>query len=368
MLSATSVHVMAQSGAKKVPAYTGPKVNVLLDAMGADRGVAEMVRAVSLALENVPAVRTLTLVGKERLIKKLLERAGLASDRRIIVEPANEVILMHDKPREVYKSKKDASMFRTMDMLKSGQGEIMVSCGNTGAMMFGGTLKLRPMPGVERPALGTAMPSRMQYFILIDAGANPTARPEHLMHQAILGAQYARIVLGLPNPRVGLLTIGTEEGKGTELILKTHEYLRSINGVINYAGPIEGFQVFQHAVDVIVCDGFTGNIVLKTCESLFLSMKDFLKDEIKKTPFRMAGAILSQGAFNQVKTQLNPDKYGGAPLLGLNGDILKAHGSSNRTAIMNAIRIGCEIVTKDMHRRSEEDIARANEIIGYKRT
>lgn len=358
---------MAQNAAKKAPVYNGPKVNVLLDAMGADRGVAEVVRAVGIALDALPAVRTLTLVGKERLIKKLLERAGLATDPRLIIEPASEVIEMHDKPRDAYKQKKDASMFKTMDMLKDGQGEIMVSCGNTGAMMFGGTLKLRPMPGVERPALGTAMPARMQYFILIDAGANPTARPEHLVHQAILGSHYARVVLGIPNPRVGLLTIGTEEGKGTELILKSHEYLRAINGVVNYTGPIEGFQVFQHAVDVIVCDGFTGNIVLKTCESLFLSMKDFLKDEIKKTPFRMAGAILSQGAFNQVKTQLNPDKYGGAPLLGLNRDILKAHGSSNRMAIMNAIRTGCEIVANDMHKRSEEDIARANEIIGYKK-
>lgn len=344
-------------------AENGAKAHIVVDAMGADRGTAEVIRAVGLALDEVPNLGKLTLVGKERLIRALLRKSKLDGDPRLHIEHASQIITMEDKPKESYKSKKDSSMIRAINLVKDGNGDALVSCGNTGSLMFNGTLALRQMPGVERPAIATAIPSRMSYFILIDSGANPTAKPEHLVHNSILGSHYARVVLGIPNPRVGLLSIGTEEGKGTELTIQTHEHLKKIDGIINYEGLIEGFQVFFNTVDVIVCDGFTGNIVLKTCESLFLSMKDFLKDEIKKTPFRMAGAILSQGAFKQVKNQLNPDRYGGAPLLGLKGNILKAHGSSNKMAIMNAIRVAAEIVTKDMYTHSAEDIERANKVI-----
>ena len=172
---------------------------------------------------------------------------------------------------------------------------------------------------------------------LIDAGANPDATAEHLVHNAILGSNYCRVVLGVQAPRVGLVTIGTEEGKGNALVAETHELLKRITGVINYVGPVEGFQVFEDHVDVVVCDGFVGNILLKSWESLSQFFRDVLRQEMAANPIRMAGAYLAQGAFGALRSRINPERYGGAPLLGLRGNILKAHGSSNRKAIVSAI-------------------------------
>src|SRR5690606_15812673 len=262
---------------------------------------------------------------------------------------ASEVIAMGDKPLQAIKRKKDSSMVRAIELVKSGQANVVLSCGNTGSLMAGGTIKLRTLEGVDRPALATVIPNQKKHFILIDAGANPEARPEHLVHNAILGSIYCRIALGVESPRVGLLTIGTEEGKGNELTHLTHELLKRIRPMINYTGPIEGCHVFEYQVYVVVCDGFVGNILLKTCESLFHTLKGYLKDELTRTPVRKLGALLAMGAFKEMKAQLNPDTYGGAPLLGLKGNVLKAHGSSNRIAIMNAIRIGNEMVTHHMN-------------------
>jgi glycerol-3-phosphate acyltransferase PlsX len=228
--------------------------------------------------------------------------------------------------------------------------------------MAGGTLRLRMMNGIERPALAAVIPRAEGYFILIDAGANPEAGPEHLVHNAVLGANYAKVILGLKNPRVGLMTIGTEEGKGNALVAETHEQLKRITSVINYVGPIEGFQVFRNTVDVVVCDGFVGNTLLKTWESLSKFITTMLKEELQKNPLRMVGAALAKGAFGSLKARMNPDRYGGAPLLGLRGNILKAHGSSNRHAITSAIRAAGKIIRQDLSHRIEQDVARANEL------
>jgi glycerol-3-phosphate acyltransferase PlsX len=270
---------------------------------------------------------------------------------------------MDEKPIQSLKQKKDSSLVRTIELVKAGSCSAAVSCGNTGSLMACGTIKLRPMVGVERPALGTVCPSVERPFILLDAGANPASKPEHLVHYAILGSHYCREVLGRTSPRVGLLSIGTEESKGNELVTLTNEYLKKLADIIHYIGPIEGFQVFDDQADVIVCDGFTGNILLKTCESLFHALKRIVKNEFTRNPYRMLGAFLSRGAFEDVKNHLNPDRFGGALLLGLRGNVLKAHGSSNRHAVMNAIRIASEIVAHDMNTLAREDIARANDLI-----
>ncbi|MBT5170349.1 MAG: phosphate acyltransferase PlsX, partial [Opitutales bacterium] len=171
-------------------------------------------------------------------------------------------------------------------------------------------------------------------------------------------------VLGTANPRVGLMTIGTEEGKGNEITNSTNHLLKKLPDLINYHGPIEGFQLFEDVVDVVVCDGFTGNVVLKTCESLFKCLfKDFLGGELEQNPLRKFGYLCSKGAYDTIKTQLNPDRYGGAPLLGLKGNILKAHGSSNREAVMNAIRIANEIISSDLNTQIISDIQKVNHII-----
>ena len=252
-------------------------------------------------------------------------------------------------------------MVRGFNLLKEGRARVLVSSGNTGALMAGGKLIVGSMAGVERPALAPAVPRENGYFILIDAGANPTSEALHLVHNAVMGSHYARAVLGLATPRVGLLTIGTEEGKGTPLTTETNELLKRLNGLIHYVGPVEGFQLFRDHVDVVVCDGFTGNSLLKSWESLSKFIKQTLADELKRTPLRAAGYLLARGAFDALKERINPDRYGGAPLLGVRGNILKAHGSSNRHAWASALRAAGRIARHDLAARIEQDIARANE-------
>ena len=339
---------------------------IAVDAMGADLGPAEVVAAVQLALSEFPDLNPITLVGDEAVLKPLITSQGLNGHPSLRLFHASEVITMDDKPIPALKRKKDASMFRAIELVKSGEAAAVVSCGNTGALMAGGTIKLRTLDGIERPALAAIIPRKNGHFILIDAGANPEAEPEHLVHNALLGTHYARIVLGVAKPRVGLLTIGTEEGKGNALISATHDHLKQLGDLINYVGPTEGFQVFTDHCDVAVCDGFVGNLLLKSWESLAHFFSATLKAELKANPLRMGGAILSQGAFKALKQRMNPEVYGGAPLLGLRGNVLKAHGSSSRQAIKNAIRAANQIIKADMLHLISEDAARANSLISPK--
>jgi len=329
--------------------------------MGGDLGPAEVVEAVKLVLNSGEPIEPILLVGQQEVLTPLIAAAGLSGHAKLSVVHASEVITMEDKPLKALKTKRDASMLRAIELVKAGEARVAVSSGNTGALMAGSTLRLRMMNGVDRPALAAVIPREEGSFILIDAGANPEARAEHLMHNAILGANYARVILGVERPRVGLLTIGTEEGKGNALINETHEFLKKIGDVIDYVGPIEGFQVFRNHVDVVVCDGFVGNTLLKTWESLAKFITGMLKDELRRSPIRMAGAALAKGAFDTLRSRMNPDRYGGAPLLGVRGNILKAHGSSNRHAWASAIRAAEKIIQQDLYHRIEQDVARANE-------
>ncbi len=336
---------------------------IAIDAMGADLGVAEVVRAVALALDQIKGLGPIVLVGKERLLQRLVKVAGLADEPRLSIFPASQIIGMGEKPIQSLKQKKDSSLVRAIELVKEGTCQAVISCGNTGSLMAGSTLKLRPLPGVDRPTLAAVMPAKKELFLLLDAGANPMAKPEHLVHNAILGHHYAKVVMGKKKPLIGLLSNGTEESKGNELVQNTHQLLKQLGDMVNYRGPIEGLEVFNGNVDVIITDGFTGNVLIKTCESLVLSLKDFLKEEFVKNPIRLTGALLSKGAFKNVKDQYNPDNYGGAPLLGLNGHVRKSHGSSNRFAIMNAIRVTQEVVANDYNSKALADIQKANEII-----
>lgn len=342
---------------------SGAMGRIAVDAMGGDLGPEEVVAAVKLAFHHYPALNPVTLVGDEAVLKPLLVSAGLHRGDRLSVFHASEVITMEDKPLNALKRKKDSSMVRAIELVKNGEAGVVVSCGNTGALMAGGTLRLRPMEGIARPALAAVCPREGGHFILIDAGANPDAKPEHLVHNAILGSHYCRVMLGVKTPRVGLMTIGTEDGKGNALITETNELLRRVDGIINYSGPIEGFQVFAEHVDVIVCDGFVGNIMIKSWESLVRFFSNVLRAELQSNPMRATGALLSKGAFHALKERINPERYGGAPLLGLNGNVLKAHGSSNRQAIKSAIHGASLILKADMNQRIIADIARANEVL-----
>ncbi len=342
---------------------SGATGSIAVDAMGGDLGPAEVVAAVRLVLDHDGAVNPIILVGDQAILAPLLEKAGLKAGPRLSLVHASEVITMDDKPMTALKRKRDSSMVRAIELVKAGEAGCVVSCGNTGALMAGGTLRLRTIDGVARPALGAIVPRDGGHFVLIDAGANPDARPEHLLHNAILGSQFCRVMLGVARPRVGLMSIGTEEGKGNTLTADAHEMLRQAGDVIDYAGPIEGFQVFTAHVDVVVCDGFVGNVMLKSWESLVKFFSGVLKDELRANPLRMAGALLSKGAFQAVKERINPERYSGAPLLGLRGNVLKAHGSSNRLAVKHAILAADKIIKADMIRHVEADLGRINAIL-----
>lgn len=337
---------------------------IAVDAMGGDLGPAEVVAAVKLALDEVNELRDVILVGQEEALSKHLSEAGLQSDSRVRIHSAPEVIGMNEKPKESYK-KKNSSMIQALKLVADGEAGAAVSCGNTGSLMFAATLMLRKLPGVERPALATIIPSRNHHFLLIDAGAQPETSAKQLAHNAILGAAYYESALGVNQPRVGLMTIGTEEGKGTKRIMEAHACLKALgdDGMINYIGPVEGFDTFQNAVDVVVCDGFTGNIMLKTLESCYSTLKATLKDELMATPVRKLGTFMAQGAFKAMKKTFSPDNYSGAPLLGLNHLVLKTHGSSNRYFIRSAIRIALETLRHDLDEQLQKDIEKGNAIM-----
>lgn len=329
--------------------------------MGGDKGPTEFIRGLFYAIEELKLECNFTLVGNQRLLERLLKvrKLDLYTDRIKIIH-STQVIGMDEKPIQALKSKKDSSMVKAIALLKNQEADAMISCGNTGALMAGGTLRLRQIPGVDRPALGIIIPSKKNPFVLTDVGANPESTPENLVHNAVLGSNYAKAALSIANPRVALLTIGTEEGKGNTLTNSTHTLLQEISGVINYVGPIEGFQLFDGDVDVVVCDGFVGNIVLKSSEALFGFIGSTMREELVRNVKRKIGAVLSKSAFKDMKTRLGPDQHAGAPLLGLRGNILKSHGSSNYVAIANALRIAQEVVTHDMIDSISSEINQAN--------
>jgi glycerol-3-phosphate acyltransferase PlsX len=336
---------------------------IAADAMGGDLGPAEFVAGVKLALNHHPHLSPVTLVGDKAVLEPLLEQAGLRTGPRLGLVHASEVITMDDRPLMALKKKRDSSMVRAIELVKAGEAGSVVSCGNTGALMACGLLRLRTIEGIARPGLAAIVPREGGHLVLIDAGANPEARPEHLVHNAILGSHFCRIMLGIKSPRVGLITIGTEEGKGNALSTETNDLLRRIDGIVNYAGPIEGFHVFTEHVDVVVCDGFVGNIMIKSWESLVRFFSGVLREELKANPMRATGAWLSKGAFRALKERINPERYGVAPLLGLRGNVLKAHGSSNRHAIRSALLAADEVHKADLNRCVEADLARIGEIL-----
>ncbi|MET3872900.1 glycerol-3-phosphate acyltransferase PlsX [Puniceicoccus vermicola] len=334
--------------------------------MGGDRGPDAFAQGVALALKD-PEFDTnfdeLILVGDESILFPALRKAGISGEKRIEVHHASEVIGMDEKPLMGIRRKPDSSMVQALHLVRDGRASALLSCGNTGSLMAGGTLRIRPLPGVERPALGTIIPTRESKFILLDAGANPEPTALQMCQNAILGSNYAKVAIGKERPRVGLLTIGTEEGKGSARIHESHERLKQLDSVIEYTGLIEGFQVFQNHVDVVVCDGFTGNIVLKVCESLFKMLSGYLKDELSANWLRKTGAFLSMGAFKEIKHQLDPAQYGGAPLLGLKAPVLKAHGSSDSESIAGALKIAANALKYDMTEHIREDIEKATQVL-----
>ena len=325
--------------------------------MGGDHGCAVVIEGVKRALEADRSISTVFLVGNENEIGPAREKAGLRDNRTEIIH-ASEVLTMEDKPVEGIRRKKDSSMVRAIELVYDNKADAIISQGNTGALVAG-SMKLRRLEGVKRPAIAARMPSRTGDFILLDAGANDVCEPLHLAQFAVMGSIYCRSVFGLARPRVGILSNGSEETKGNDL---TREAVRLCSLLdLNCIGYVEGFDLFADAVDVVVADGFTGNVVLKTAESLSRAMIHLLRSQLTATPIRRIGASLCRGAFRSLKHRVDPEVYGGAVLLGLNGIVIKAHGSSRELAIMNSIRVAAEEIAHGVNQVISQQIAHANE-------
>lgn len=327
--------------------------------MGGDHGCTVAIKGVKLALEADSRIASLLLVGQEDKIRPALREVGL-TDARVQVVHASEVLTMEDKPLEGIRKKKDSSMVRAIELVRDEKADAIISAGNTGALVAG-SMKLGRLDGVERPAIVCRFPSLSQDFVMLDCGANAVAEPSHLAQFAVMGSVYAREILGTEKPRVGILCNGTEEGKGTELTKETARLCAQLD--LNFMGYCEGFDLFNDGVDVVVCDGFVGNIVLKTCESLSKTIGRLLKNEVKANPMRAAGGVLAKGAFNALKRRLDPEVYGGAAVLGVNGIVIKAHGSSRELAFSSSIRVAADEIGHGIKQTITADIGRANERI-----
>jgi glycerol-3-phosphate acyltransferase PlsX len=333
-------------------------MRIALDVMGGDHGCEVVIGGVRQALEAIPGITEMHLVGDQPQIEAALAKGHLA-DPRLRILHTTEVLTMDDSPLEGVRKKKDSSMVRAIELVRDGKADAVISPGNTGGLVAGSTFRLRRLDGVERPAIAALMPSRTQEYILIDAGANHECKPVYLAQFAVMGSVYSREMLGHGKPRVGVLSNGTEESKGTELTRESARLCQQLN--LNFIGYVEGHHLFEDCVDVVVSDGFVGNIALKTCESMGKAMLHLLKEGLTATPVRKFGAWLSRGAFTDIKRRMDPDLYGGAPLLGLNGTVIKTHGSAREKAVMNAIRVATETIQHHLNDVITREIAEANQ-------
>jgi phosphate acyltransferase len=326
------------------------RIRVAVDAMGGDRAPEEIVAgAFAAASETVEPV----LFGRREALEPLAE--GLE------IVHADDVVDMDEKPSDAAREKRASSMFAACRAVGEGKAQAVVSAGNTGAMLAAGLLEIRRLPDVHRPAIAVPLPSIGGTSVLIDAGANADARPDHLLQFGHMGSVFGEEILGIPDPKVALLSIGEEPEKGNRLVRETHPLLGESH--LDFVGNVESRDLLAHAADVVVCDGFTGNMALKLMEGTIKALLDELRAEISATSRGKLGGLLIRPAARGLRKRLDPDTYGGAYLLGLRGLSVIAHGSSSRTAIANAITLGAQgaagNVVERVAGRLEEEVAGA---------
>lgn len=312
-------------------------MRIALDTMGSDRGPAEMVSGAALAVRESDT--QITLLGDERLIRPILRQENL--DHLIDLVPTTEVITMSDSPIDAVRKKKDSSIVVAFDLLKQGKVDAVVSPGNSGAVMAAAIKFLGRLKNISRPGIASVFPTLKGPVVVMDVGANVDCRPNHLFQFGVMASAFSKIMFGIQNPRVGLLSIGEEGGKGNVLVKSAHALFQSSN--LNFIGNVEGRDTFQGDVDVIVCDGFVGNVCLKLSEGLAEAVQSMLRDEIAKTFKAKMGYFLARKAFSNFKKRVDYAEYGGAPLLGFNGTGIICHGRSNNIAIKNAILVADEL-------------------------
>jgi len=326
---------------------------VALDAMGGDRGPEVNIEGAVAAARELGL--TILLVGNEEDLDRSLRRHS-TNGLGITICHAPETVGMDESPSAALRKKKHSSIRVGLELVKKGEADAFISAGNTGAVMATAMITLGSLPGVERPAIALIVPTLRGQSILLDAGANADCKPRHLLQFAIMGDVYARQVMGKKSPTVGLLSIGEEESKGNELTREAFKELEEERS-LNFTGNVEGRDVFSGAADVIVCDGFTGNIALKISESAAEFFTVLLKEELEKGLVGKLGALLTRGAFRRFKKRVDYTEYGGAPLLGVGGICIISHGRSTAKAIKNAIRVAAECVENGVIEHIRKGIA-----------
>jgi glycerol-3-phosphate acyltransferase PlsX len=318
--------------------------------MGGDFAPAEIVKGAVLASQDQDI--ELILVGNTDQIER--ELAKYKEKGKLPVVAASEVICMNEHPAQAVKNKKDASINVAVCLVKEGKADAVISAGSTGALMAASLFKLGRIPGIERPAIATEFPLPSGKVLLLDMGANTDCKPKHLQQFAIMGNLFAKHVMHIENPRVGLLNIGEEKEKGNELTRESWPLLKELP--INFVGNVESKEILQGKADVIVCDGFVGNLILKFGESLGVSVFQMLKSELSQGVLNKVGLTFLLPALLKLRKKVTYDEYGGAPLLGINGTVFKAHGRARAAAIKNAIRETVEAVKGDMASKLKENI------------
>ena len=322
-------------------------MRIAIDAMGGDNAPQAVLEGVKLVLPELKDDVQLVLYGQEETL-----RSGLAalevSDPRVSIVATSEIIGCDEQPTLAIRKKKDSSMVRAVEAVAQKEADCVLSAGSTGALLTGATLIIKRLKGVKRPALATVMPTVDSCTLLLDCGANTDCKSEYLVQFAMMGTAYMKRVLGVENPRVGLLNNGAEEEKGNELTKQTYQLLK--NAPVHFTGNCEGRDVLGGGFDVVVCDGFDGNIVLKSTEGAAALVMDLLKQGLMSSTRTKVGAAICKPAFKLLKKKLDYTEYGGAPLLGVNGGVIKAHGSSNgksfRSAILQAEKLVSSNVTE----------------------
>lgn len=314
-------------------------MNIIVDAFGGDNAPLEIIKGCVDAVSEYGI--SVTLTGDEKKIKRIFSENSLSEDN-IYIYNCSQVITMEDSADSVIKDKKDSSMAVGLKLLSEGEGDAFVSAGNSGALCMGATLGIKRIKGIKRPAFAPVMPSETGFFMLMDGGANIECRPEMLYQFALMGSIYMSKVMGVKNPRIGLANVGAEDHKGTELYRSTYELLK--NSKLNFIGNVEGRDIPAGACDVVVCDGFTGNLILKTYEGVALTLMKQIKHMFSDSTKGKLAAAMVMKDLKTLKTHFDYNRYGGAPILGSSKPVFKAHGSAKAVTVKNAIRLSVEYV------------------------
>ncbi|WP_103583523.1 phosphate acyltransferase PlsX [Campylobacter concisus] len=324
-------------------------IRIAIDAMGGDFGADPIISGVIDALKETEFKAV--LVGDSNVIKPLIPQSYL---KNIEFLEASEVVSMADGATDALK-RKDSTIYKAIELLKNKEVDAVVSAGHSGATMSLATLRIGRLKNISRPAIATLMPnSKESATLVLDVGANVDCRSEHLFQFAIMGEAYAKEILGRKEPKVGLLSNGEEESKGNEV---SKEAFKLVSRLDSFVGNAEGNQIFDGSIDVMVCDGFMGNILLKTSEGVADAIGKIIKKQIKKSPLAIAGSVLMRKVFKTLKKQVSYDEYGGAPLLGVNGCVIISHGKSNSKAIKNAIFQAIKFANSNINKVIEEELS-----------